>query len=162
VFDGTLSRSIRVGSGLVSTGAGSDGGPAWRAGAAGALLGFALRPPEIGDGAITLMSGSTVWADAPDGAIDNPTAIARATTDARRPQLRVSRFFTAPPATLPHILTTSLNDSRLSVAGSSSKSRRELLATRSWGSECQGDAARSFTAMLISSGRLLAWSFCLS
>jgi len=36
-----------------------------------------------------LISGSTVWADAFDGAIDSATAIAGATTDARRPQWQV-------------------------------------------------------------------------
>jgi hypothetical protein len=44
-----------------------------------------------------LMSGSAVCADAPDGAIDRPTAIAGATADARRPQREMSRRFTFTP-----------------------------------------------------------------
>src|SRR5262249_15399921 len=46
--------------------------------AAGALLGLALRPPDTGDGAITLMSGSTVWACALQRAMDSTTATAGA------------------------------------------------------------------------------------
>jgi hypothetical protein len=59
-------------------------------------FGLALWP-DSGVGAITLMSGSTVWAGALDGAIDSPTAIAGATTDARRPQEQMSRFFILAP-----------------------------------------------------------------
>jgi hypothetical protein len=42
--------------------------------------------PNGGVGAITLISGCTVWADAVDGTLHSPTAIAGATTKAHRPQ----------------------------------------------------------------------------
>src|SRR5215470_138320 len=67
-----------------------------------------------GDGATTVISGSTVWADAPDGVIDSPTAIAGAMTDARRPHRQMSRFLTTPPRRLttpPQIRAVSLADS---------------------------------------------------
>src|SRR5215468_3980508 len=71
----------------------------WRCGAAAGRGG--ARRGGSGDGAITLMSGSTVWADAPDGAIDSPAAIAGAMTDARRPHRQVLRFLTYAPHATP-------------------------------------------------------------
>jgi hypothetical protein len=42
--------------------------------------------PNSGVGAITLISGCTVWVDAVDGTLQSPTGIAGATTKAHRPQ----------------------------------------------------------------------------
>src|SRR5262249_19147902 len=133
VLAGTLSRSMPpVGgcSGAAWTGA-AGAAFVWRGGA-GAGRGAARRGGS-GDGAITVISGSTVWPDAPDRAIDSPAAIAGTITDARRPHRQVSRFLTSPPcdaSTTPPASAANLIDSRLSVAGSSCKSERELLAMR--------------------------------
>src|SRR5260370_8460696 len=69
----------------------------WRCGAVAGRGG--ARRGGSGDGAITLMSGSTVWADAFDASIASATAIAGATTDARRPHRHISRFLTTPLST---------------------------------------------------------------
>src|SRR6516225_4275410 len=87
-------------------GGGGVGAGAAGAGAASACgrdaVGRGLaRCAGSGDGAITLISGSTVWAVAPGGAIDNPRTIAGAATDARRPQWQVLRFLTTPPKSSP-------------------------------------------------------------
>jgi hypothetical protein len=96
------------------------------AGAAVPVLGFVLRVPDSGVGAITLMSGSTVWADALDGIIDSPMATAGATTDARRPQWQKSLFLISSPptpfGTSPGFLMAKLEDSRFPITGRSSRS----------------------------------------
>src|SRR5215470_7056103 len=79
-----------------ATSAGAAGAASvWRCGAVAGR--GAARRGGNGDDAITLMSGSTVWADAPDGTIDSPIAIAAA-TDARRPTWQMSRFLNSRPS----------------------------------------------------------------
>jgi hypothetical protein len=65
--------------------------------ATGTFFGFVVRVPASGDGAITSMSGSTVWAGAFDGATHNPTAIANPTTEVRSPPRQISLFFIRSP-----------------------------------------------------------------
>jgi hypothetical protein len=90
VLDGTLSRSMKVGSTAVGAGATAAGG------AAGAALLFLVLLPASGVGATTTISGSWPWADTPDGTSDSPAAIAGATIDERRPRRKVTLLICSP------------------------------------------------------------------
>src|SRR5262249_43254843 len=99
---------------------------AWRRGAVGRGV---ARGADSGDGATTLISGSTVWANAQEGTIDSPTAIGSVTTKCtRRPSNlpRMSRCLTTPH----HATSPTYSHDRFPVVcrGIKFQIQRELLA----------------------------------